>query len=341
MSKLVRKIFITGAAGFIATHLIRRLSQDTYECWGCDIVPSENDRIRRIDVADFAGLERLIQIVNPNIVVHMANYGNRYPDQYSHSTLWQTNVIGTENVLELQRRFGFDLVYTSSSEVYGTNAPTPVHEHHEGDYWYNDYAFSKWISEKLMQRQAGEYPHLRSMILRLFGIYGPGQPHTKDNSVVSQFINKIGNGQPIEIHDCERCFLYVEDCTEAIVQAIDKVFYTEQLRPYNIGSTERVTIRGLARLIEEILQVPMIESDKNKVLVGVSEKEPSIAAAANDLKWGPRTSLFDGLRQTISDVRPSITGKPFGLFIDVDGEKKIPRQLSCAERIVGEEVLTG
>ena len=164
------KVFITGAAGFIANHLIHRLEADGHECWGCDISFSDNPRIRRIDVADFGGLERMIQFVNPHFVVHLANFGNRYPDHFSYSKLWETNVIGTKHILELQKRYGFDLIYTSSSEVYGTEAPSPVSEFYEGNWWYNDYAASKWMSEKLIGRQCMERPDLRAVILRLFGI---------------------------------------------------------------------------------------------------------------------------------------------------------------------------
>lgn len=340
MKPLRHKIFITGAAGFIASHLIRCLEADGHEVWGCDLSLSDNPRILRIDVADFVGLERMIQFVNPHIVYHLANYGNRYPDHFSYEMLWRTNLVGTEHILELQKRYGFDLIYTSSSEVYGTQAASEIYEHHEGDWWYNDYAASKWMSEKLIQRHLSENAHLKATILRLFGVYGEGQPQTKDNSVVSQFIRKIGNGEPIEIHDCERCFLYIDDCVDALIAAIGE---PGTLVPYrdaiNIGSQEKVTMRGLAELISQILKREYVESDKQKVLVGVKCKKPNISLAKERLGWSPKVGLYDGLQYSILRGSPIPSRRPYGVFVQIEKENIMPRRLSCAERCEDEVVI--
>lgn len=338
------KWFITGAAGFIASHLIARLEADGHEVWGCDISFSDNERIRRIDVADFGGMERMIQFINPHFVVHLANFGNRYPDQFSHSKLWETNVIGTEHILELQKCYGFDLIYSSSSEIYGTNAPSPVYEHYEGDWWYNDYAASKYLSEKLILRQIQQQPHLRALILRLFGIYGPNQPHTKDNSVVAQFIDKIQNDKPIEIHDAIRCFLYVDDCVEALLAAAARLQSnaspTGFVERINIGSTEEVRIEGLAKLIETIVQKPIVRAEKERILVGVRNKLPAIGEANLKLGWKPAISLWNGLGKTINGaISVKNNNKSYGIFVSVDGESKKPRRLSCAERCSNEELV--
>lgn len=334
-----KKVFITGAAGFIAGHLIAALESDGHEVWGCDISFSEHNRIRRIDVADFGGMERLIQFINPQTVIHLANFGNRYPDNFSYQKLWETNVIGTEHILELQRRYGFDLIYTSSSEIYG-NTGGVLQEFTQGDWWYNDYAASKYLCEKLIKRQIEEHQQLRAVILRLFGVYGQGQPQTKDNSVIAQFIRKMKMGTEIEIHGCNRCFLYVADCVEAIMDTLDQVFYLPDAPVINIGSVESVSVRKLADMIAELLGIPYKESNTQKVLRGVKEKIPSIGLASQVLNWKPLTKLNDGLRLTINGAIPTPdNNRPFGMFVSVDGEKLKPRRLSTAERCADELLL--
>lgn len=337
------KVFITGASGFIASHLIRRLEALGHEVWGCDLSLSKNPRINRIDVADFAGLQRIIQFINPHAVFHLANFGNRYPDHFSHELLWRTNLIGTQNIVELQKQYGFDLIYTSSSEVYGTAAPREIYENYEGDWWYNDYAASKWMSEKLIFRSLAANPQLRSVVLRLFGVYGEGQPDTKDNSVVAQFIDKIATGAPIEIHDCERCFLYVDDCVDALIATLNGTGVSDNNRSaINIGSTEVVSIRGLAELIARVVERECVESESEKVLVGVAAKKPNIKTAKELLGWEPKTGLYDGLKLSISKGLPVSSLNPYGVFVRAGGIEMLnERRLACSERCEDEKIITG
>ena len=112
------KILVTGSKGTLGRSLVRELRQRGHEVWGCDLQHQADQQYYRADVAKYRQLERVFE-QSYDYVYHLAAEFGRINGEEYYETLWQTNVIGTRNVLELQRVHGFKLIFASSSEIYG------------------------------------------------------------------------------------------------------------------------------------------------------------------------------------------------------------------------------
>ncbi|MCL6613175.1 MAG: NAD-dependent epimerase/dehydratase family protein, partial [Firmicutes bacterium] len=112
------RILVTSNRGTLGRPLAAELRKRGYEVWGLDLVHSEEECYFRADVGDFRQLERVFAL-DFDYVYHLAaEFGRRNGEEY-YEQLWRTNVIGTRNILEWQRRKGFGLIFASSSEIYG------------------------------------------------------------------------------------------------------------------------------------------------------------------------------------------------------------------------------
>jgi len=112
-------IMVTGGCGFIGTHLVRELRRRGHDVWTSDIRHSEDPRHVRCDVAHTRQLERALSAAKFDFVYNLAAEYGRWNGEDYYENLWNTNVVGTKNVLNLQRRQRFRLIQFSSAEVYG------------------------------------------------------------------------------------------------------------------------------------------------------------------------------------------------------------------------------
>ena len=190
----MKRILVTGAAGFIGFHIARRLLAEGNEVVGIDnlspyydvrlkeerlkqLAPFGNFRFHRADIADRAAMERLFARERPRIVVHMAaQAGVRYSVENPHAYV-DSNLVGFMNVLEGCRQSGVEhLVFASSSSVYGANTRTPFSVHHNVDHPVSLYAATKKANELMAHTYAALYG-ISCTGLRLFTVYGPwGRP---------------------------------------------------------------------------------------------------------------------------------------------------------------------
>src|SRR5215468_5226015 len=111
-------ILVTGSKGTLGRPLVRELQRRGHDVWGMDLQHQADQKFIRADVASYRQLERVFE-QNYDYVYHLAAEFGRINGEEYYDTLWATNVIGTRNVLELQRRHGFRLIFASSSEIYG------------------------------------------------------------------------------------------------------------------------------------------------------------------------------------------------------------------------------
>ncbi|HQE19325.1 MAG TPA: NAD(P)-dependent oxidoreductase, partial [Aggregatilineales bacterium] len=113
------RILVTGGLGAVGAPLTRELRRRGHEVWVADRVHAEGPNYLRCDVGMYRQVERLFEDRTFDLVYHLAAEFGRWNGEDFYETLWQSNAIGTKNILRMQEKYGFRMVFTSSSEVYG------------------------------------------------------------------------------------------------------------------------------------------------------------------------------------------------------------------------------
>lgn len=327
----MKKILITGGAGFIGAHLAQKLVDSGAEVVGLDNLNDYYDpQLKRdrmaalaegplfthvnIDLADRKGVEDLFTEHRFDAVVNLAaQAGVRYSLVNPHSYV-DTNLVGFVNILEGCRHSGVKhLVYASSSSVYGANTRMPFSVHDNVDHPVSLYAASKKANELM----AHTYSHLFQLPttgLRFFTVYGPwGRP----DMALFLFTRAILAGQPIDVFNSgnmERDFTYVDDIVEGIVRLIpnnpkpDKNWSGDNPDPassfapykiYNIGNNQPVE---LMKFIESIEKHIGKKADKNFMEIQQGDVPATYADVddlMNDVGFKPNTSIDDGIGKFI------------------------------------------
>src|SRR5271156_4317607 len=273
------RILVTGAAGFIGAHLVRRLLDDGFEVVGVDNLSNYYDprlkdaRLRKLcigprfwffplDLADKGRVESLFRGGEFEAVVHLAAQpGIRYsltnPDEYVAS-----NLVGFVNVLEGVRACTCrHFVFASSSSVYGSHNTIPFAEEDSTDYPVSLYAATKKSNEVVAHAYSHLF-HIPTTGLRFFTVYGPwGRP----DMAVFKFVDAVLGGRPIELYNfgrLQRDFTFVDDIVESIARILSlppEQGRTEgpgakaPMRLCNIGNQQPVELLHLVRTIESSL----------------------------------------------------------------------------------------
>ena len=257
------KVLLTGAAGFIGMHAAKRLLARGDEVLGIDnlndyysvelkkdrLVELEHPKFRftRLDIADADALSRLFEREKPEAVLHLAaQAGVRYSLENPAAYI-QSNLVGFANLLEGCRRHPpRNLVYASSSSVYGANSELPWSESQNVDHPVSLYAATKKSNELM----AHVYSHLYGLNvtgLRFFTVYGPwGRP---DMSPMI-FANALVHGKPIQVFnhgDMQRDFTYVDDVVEGTLRVLDQ---PRRYALFNIGNHQPVNLLDYIAALE-------------------------------------------------------------------------------------------
>ncbi|MGQ0650669.1 MAG: NAD-dependent epimerase/dehydratase family protein [Betaproteobacteria bacterium] len=258
------KVLLTGAAGFIGMHCAARLLERGHELLGVDnlspyySVELKRDRLKRLpgmrfealDIADAARLRAAYDAFRPEAVLHLAAQpGVRYSIEYPAAYI-EANIVGFANLLECCRHAPpRNLVFASSSSVYGANPRLPWAEDDEVDHPVSLYAATKKSNELM----AHVYSHLHAVPctgLRYFTVYGPwGRP---DMSPVL-FARAIMEGHPIRVFnhgDMERDFTYIDDIVEGTLRVLER---PRRYAIYNIGNHTPVRLTEYIALLEKAL----------------------------------------------------------------------------------------
>ena len=324
------KILVTGAAGFIGYNLVQSLLMDDHEIIGLDNFNSYYDinlkraRINNIhnkkfsmfevDLVDNKSLTSLFKKNDFDVVVNLAaQAGVRYsltnPEKYIES-----NIIGFTNILEACRHNKIaNLVYASSSSVYGMNSEVPFDEDHSVDHPVSLYAATKRSNELM----AHTYSHLFNLPtngLRFFTVYGPwGRP----DMALFLFTKAILDGEPIQVFNdgkMIRDFTYIDDIVSGIKGAILNPSKATQgnnakLKPstssapyriFNLGNNQPVTLENFINAIEVSTgkkaikeYLPMQPGDVKKTFANIDK-------AGESLGFIPSTSIEEGIKKFVA-----------------------------------------
>ncbi|HLJ28841.1 MAG TPA: GDP-mannose 4,6-dehydratase [Candidatus Angelobacter sp.] len=313
-------VLVTGAAGFLGSHLCDALLSHGHRVIGVDdlshgnrdnlVLAAKNSRFS-FHVLDISDGERLRAVSDGiEVFAHLAafkipRYGNRL------KTL-MVNSQGTINVLQLATERNAKFIFTSTSDVYGRNPAVPFSETSESVLGPSTVARWAYAASKLFDEHLAlgfhESHGIPVTILRIFGSYGPRQHLSWWGGPQSVFIDSILNGEAIPIHGDglqTRSFTFVADTVAGILAALESDAANNQI--INVGSTHEISIVDLAKLIHglsgktEPLRLEFVPYKKisGQDYEDVRRRIPDVSKAENLLGFKAHVSLEDGLRRTI------------------------------------------
>ena len=294
-----KKILVTGSKGTLGVPLVRELKRRGHEVWQCDLQHQRDENYIRADVANYRQLERVFE-QDYDYVYHLAAEFGRINGEQYYETLWQTNVIGTRAVLELQRRKNFRLIFASSSEIYGDKHQDILTEDiplHRSIIQHNDYATTKWVNEVQIMNFEKRYG-TETVRCRFFNAYGPGEFYHHYRNVLCLFCYRALHNMPWQVYDgYHRVFMYIDDFIPTLASVCEGFKAGEV---YNISGEEFRSVRELSDLIlqhtgaDESL-VEYLPEDRHNTM----NKRPDISKAKKYFGHNPKVTLEVGVPRTI------------------------------------------
>jgi dTDP-glucose 4,6-dehydratase len=258
------KVLITGGLGTVGRGLVNECRARGHHVISCDLFHSADEvgftlhsdlaapTYARADVGDFRQIERVFNTLGSfDYVFHCAAEFGRWNGEDFYENLWRTNAIGTKNMIRLQERLGFRMIFFSSSEVYG-DWPELMVESVMDEYeikQMNDYAMTKWVGEMQIRNSMLQYG-TQSVIVRLFNTYGPGEYYSPYRSVNCRFLYCALHGLPwIVFRGHYRTSTYLNDTVHTLANIIDN-FKTGEA--YNIGGDRYHSIEELSEIVLKV-----------------------------------------------------------------------------------------
>ncbi len=302
------RILITGSEGTLGRPLVKELERRGHKVYRLDLQHGIGDNYYRCDIANYRQLEQLF--LNRSIigqfdyVYHLAAEFGRINGEVYYDTLWQTNVIGTRNILELQRIYNFKLIFASSSEVYGEQSNEVLYEdmmEKQPVFQHNDYAISKWVNELQIMNFEKRYNN-QCVRLRFFNAYGQGEYYHDYRSVVCLFCYRALHDLPYTVYrGYDRVFMYIDDFIPTLANVCDKFVPGEV---YNIGGTEYRSVEQMSNMILNLTGktdslVTYLSKDEHNVV----SKWPDISKARKQFGHNPTIPLEVGLQRTVDWMR--------------------------------------
>ena len=318
--KLPKKALVTGGAGFLGSHLCRRLLADGYEVTALDNLFTGTKR----NIADLLGEERFSFVQHDIVLPYWGQFDEIYnlacpasPVHYQHNPVetMKTSVLGMMNLLELAQKTKAKILHASTSEVYGDPLVHPQVE----KYWGNVntigirscYDEGKRCAETLAADYRREYG-VDVRMVRIFNTYGPNM-HPQDGRVISNFIMQALRNEEVTLFGDglqTRSFQYCDDLIEAMRRFMELPRETvdDFCRKHgldapviNTGNPDEYTIKELAQ--ETLRQLP--ESTSRLVFRQLpaddpKRRRPDITLARELLGWEPKVPLREGLAKTIA-----------------------------------------
>ncbi len=312
------KVLVTGAAGFIGSHLCERLLGEGWQVLGVDNFDDFYDpQIKRSNIADCLKNENF-KLVEGDIrdraamndavgsgverIVHLAAKAGVRPSIDQPLLYADVNINGTGVLLEAAReqRIG-SFIFGSSSSVYGNNEKVPFSEDDNVDFPISPYAATKKACELICHT----YHHLYGIsvtCLRYFTVYGPRQ---RPDLAIHKFARLIEQGKPISIYgDGTMCrdFTYIDDIIDGTMAAIEKC---GGFNIYNLGESHPITVNELVAKIEKALGREAVKEYVPPQPGDVERTYADVSKAVNELGYNPSTDIDAGLAKFVTWLRES------------------------------------
>ena len=289
----MKRILITGATGFIGTHLIPELIKN-HKIVGISknkIKPSKNFTSYNVDITD----EKLKIKNKYTDIIHMAAYSDVTYCNLNPTKCYELNVKSTQKMLEIARKNDSNFIFLSSSHVYGNPIKQPIVE----DSVCNPsthYASSKKMSEILCETYAKTYG-LDIQVARLFSVYGPKSP--KSNlifNIINQIINNskiiLGNTYP------KRDFIFISD----VIMGLTKILNSKKkgFQVYNLGSGKSISVENIVKNCLNISnkKLKIISSKEKRRENEINNTQANISKMKKEFNWKTEISLEKGLEIT-------------------------------------------
>ena len=305
-------VLVTGALGFIGSHLVRRLVREGArvtalvfpDCPRTRLLDIEDKiRIYPVDICDVATLVMMMEEIKPRKIFHLAGITSvdRSPSKLDRTLA--VNLGGTLNLFRALARIEYDaLVCTCTAEAYGQNQP-PFREEMALDP-QSPYSLSKAAATLACKTWSNSFG-ARATILRLFLVYGPGQ---EEGRFLPQLIKSGLTQQPLRMTSGEqtREYTYIDDVIDSFLLAAEKGRGRGEV--INIGTGREISLRDLVTMVGNILGRPVVRSGeplpyrKNEIWRIIGDH----SRAAEELKWHAATDLEIGLEKTIDWYRKQL-----------------------------------
>lgn len=316
----MRRILVTGGAGFIGSHLCKKLLDDgNYVICLDNFFTGSKKNIEIFNQNErFEVLEKDITkefFVDVDQIYNLACPASPPHYQYNPVKTIQASVLGVTNVLEIAKKCGATVLQASTSEVYGDPNIHPQRE----DYWGNVnpigirscYDEGKRCAETLMMDYHRMYG-VDIRIVRIFNTYGPNMD-SNDGRVVSNFIVQALKDEDITIYGNglqTRSFCYVDDLKDGLIKMMNNS--QKFIGPVNLGNSSERTILDFAKIIVEMVGAKT--GSKSKIIFkdlpsdDPTRRQPDLTLAKKELNWEPYTNIREGLEKTIEYFREQNLG---------------------------------
>jgi dTDP-glucose 4,6-dehydratase len=296
---ILAKILVTGGLGFIGSNLVKELRGRGQDVWLCDLTHSYDSKSVRCDVSKYRQVDKLFEKHDFEYVYHLAAEYGRWNGEDYYENLWLTNAVGTKNIIRVQEKRKFKMIFFSSAEVYGDyegvmreDVPEKMHIH-----LLNDYAMTKWVGEMMIKNSAMQHG-TETVIIRPFNVYGPGEHYHPYRGFIPKFIYHALHGIPYTVYLGHRRTLeYITDFVKAVANVVDNFKAGEV---YNIGGDEAYEIKYISDLV-----LKCVGCDDSMITYKEAEpfttrvKMPDSTKAKRDLGWRPKVKPEEGIPRTV------------------------------------------
>jgi dTDP-glucose 4,6-dehydratase len=297
------RILVTGGLGFIGTNLVKELRGRGHDVWVADVKHSNDPKSIRTDISVYRQVERVLESNDFEYVYHAAAEYGRWNGEDYFENLWMTNAVGTKNILRMQEKKRFKLIFFGSAEVYGDYDGVmneDVMDNVEIKQM-NDYAISKWVNEMQILNSIKMFG-TETVRVRLFNVYGPEEYVTPYRGFVPNCIYKAMNDQPYTVYlGHKRTLEYVGDICRTFTTIAGRY---KAGSIYNLGGDTQYEIKAISDMI-----LKQLGKNDSRVTYKESEpfttriKTPDSSKAKRDLNFELKVSPEEGIAKTIEWFR--------------------------------------
>ena len=307
----MKRALVTGAAGFVGSHLVDRLITEGYLVTGLDNLITGN-----LDNLNLARQSKNFEFENWDVSAKLPSFNEKFdlifhaaspasPPKYFKYPIetMMVNSVGTKNCLDLATSDGARFIYFSTSEIYGDPLEHPQRE----DYWGNVnpigprsiYDEAKRFGEALVAQYVRD-KKVDGGIVRIFNTYGP-RLDLFDGRVVSTFIRQARNREALTVNgdgSQTRSFCYVTD----LVEGIFLMAKSSEFGPLNLGNPNEMTLNELVIEVGKFFDYELIVENKPVLIDDPVRRKPDISLANKKLNWKPLIQLEEGLKLLINSL---------------------------------------